>query len=246
MGQPTRPRRLTVPSGRVSLAALVLAAHVLTWQGVVDLTTLHGDAAPLARRWPVAAAVGRLEGTVTRPDRRATRTTERYQSSTGESRDVQDVPAIVYIVGPVPGARSQPLARLELAQRGEAFRPELVVVPVGATVSFPNGDPLFHNVFSYSRARRFDLGRYPRGESKTVVFDKPGYVKVLCEVHKWMRAGILVVDNPFHAVVQESGRFQIDDVPAGRYRVAVETFERRAQAEVQIPEGGTATVTFAP
>ena len=86
---------------------------------------------------------------------------------------------------------------------------------MGATVSFPNGDPLFHNVFSYSRAKRFDLGRYPKGESKTVVFDKPGYVKVLCEVHKWMRAGILVVENPYHAVVQESGRFQFDEVPAG-------------------------------
>ncbi|AMY07655.1 hypothetical protein LuPra_00829 [Luteitalea pratensis] len=183
---------------------------------------------------------------MTLPGRRATRTTDRYQSSTGESRDVQDVPAVVYIAGPVPGAPPRTSARPELAQRGEAFRPELVVVPVGATVSFPNGDPLFHNVFSYSRARRFDLGRYPKGETKTVVFDKPGYVKVLCEVHKWMRAGILVVENPFHAVVQESGRFQFDEVPAGRYRVVVETFDRRAQADVQIPEGGTATVTLAP
>ena len=180
------------------------------------------------------------------PERRGRRTTERYQSSSGESRDVQDVPAVVYIAGPVRGAAPRSPGRLELTQRGEAFRPELVVVPVGATVSFPNGDPLFHNVFSYSRARRFDLGRYPQGEAKTVVFDKPGYVKVLCEVHKWMRAGILVVENPYHAVLQESGRFRFDEVPAGRYRVIVETFDRRAQADVQVPEGGTATVTLAP
>ena len=193
-----------------------------------------------------SAAAGRLEGTVTLPDRRATRTSDRYQSATGENRDVQDVPAVVYILGRVPGAPASSSARLDLTQRGEAFRPELVVVPVGATVTFPNGDPLFHNVFSYSRAKRFDLGRYPKGESKTVVFDKPGYVKVLCEVHKWMRAGILVVENPYHAVVQESGRFRIDDIPPGRYRVVVETFDRRAQADVEIPEGGAATVTFTP
>ena len=131
-------------------------------------------------------------------------------------------------------------------QQGESFRPTLLVVPVGATVTFPNGDPQFHNVFSYSRAKRFDLGRYPRGESKAVTFDKPGYVKVLCEVHKWMRAGVLVVDNPYYAIVPESGRFRFDGVPAGRYRVVVETFDRRAQADVTIPEGGAANVTLTP
>jgi len=193
------------------------------------------------------AATGRIEGQVTLPDRRATRTGDRYQSSTGEARDIQDVPVVVYIAGPVPGA---PPARssgpLDLAQQGEAFRPTLLVVPVGTTVRFPNGDPLFHNVFSYSRPKRFDLGRYPRGESKTVAFDKPGYVKVLCEVHKWMRAGVLVVENPYYAIVPDTGRFRFDDVPAGRYRVVVETFERRAQADVTIPEGGAVTVTLTP
>lgn len=192
-------------------------------------------------------AVGRLEGQVTLPDRRATRTGDRYQSSTGESRDIQDVPAVAYIVGPIPGATTaRPSGPLELAQKGEAFRPPLLVVPVGAKVSFPNGDSLFHNVFSYSRARRFDLGRYPKGEAKTVVFDKPGYIKVLCEVHKWMRAGVLVVENPWYALVPESGRFQMDDLPAGRYRIVVETFDRRAQADVVIPDGGTATVALTP
>lgn len=184
---------------------------------------------------------------MTLPDRRATRTGERYQSSTGEARDIQDVPAVVYIAGPVAGAAAaRPSGPLDLTQQGEAFRPTVLVVPVGATVRFPNGDPLFHNVFSYSRPKRFDLGRYPRGESKTVTFDKPGYVKVLCEVHKWMRAGVLVVENPYYAIVNESGRFRFDDVPPGRYRVIAETFERRAQADVTIAEGGAANVTLTP
>jgi plastocyanin len=195
----------------------------------------------------IAAAAGSVEGQLTLPDRRATRTGERYQSSTGEARDIQDVPAVVYLAGPVAGAASaRPSAALDLTQQGEAFRPTLLVVPLGATVRFPNGDPLFHNVFSYSRSKRFDLGRYPRGESKTVTFDKPGYVKVLCEVHKWMRAGVLVVENPHYAILSESGRFRFDGVPAGRYRVVAETFERRAQADVTIPEGGAAHVTLAP
>lgn len=195
----------------------------------------------------VRVAAGRIEGMVTLPQRRAGRTSDRYVSSKGEARDVQDVPAVVYIAGPVPGApAARPSGPLDLTQRGEAFGPTLLVVPMGATVRFPNGDPLFHNVFSYSRPKRFDLGRYPRGEFKTVTFDKPGYVKVLCEVHKWMRAGILVVENPHYAVLTESGRFRFDDLPPARYRVVVETFDKRADAEVTVPEGGAADVTLSP
>ena len=173
MRQPTRLPR-TVRPWRASLAALALAACVSTALLAVKRTPVDAATSPRPAPTRGALAAGRLEGTVTLPNRRAMRTTERYQSSTGESREVQDVPPIVYIVGPVPGATPRSATRLELAQQGEAFRPQLVVVPVGATVSFPNGDPVFHNVFSYSRARRFDLGRYPKGESKTVVFEKPG------------------------------------------------------------------------
>jgi plastocyanin len=191
-----------------------------------------------------AAASGSLEGEVSLPNRAALRTAERYVSATGEPREVQDIPVVVYVEGPVPSAPpARSSAPLEVEQRGEAFRPPLLVVPVGARVTFPNADPLFHNVFSYSRSKRFDLGRYPQGESKTVVFDRPGYIKVMCEVHKWMRAGILVVENPYYAIVGPSGRFRIDDIPAGRYRVAVEHFERRSQIDVDIPEGRSAQIT---
>jgi plastocyanin len=187
------------------------------------------------------SGVGSIEGRLVLPATPGARTAERYVSSTGESRDVPRIPLVVYLEGAVPSAAAaRPSGPLELRQRGESFVPELLVVPVGARVGFPNGDPIFHNVFSYSRPKRFDLGRYRQGETKTVQFDRPGYVKVMCEVHKWMRAGILVVENPFYAIVPDSGRFRIDGIPAGRYRVAIEHFDRRPHSlEVVIREGAT-------
>ena len=175
------------------------------------------------------AASGTIEGTITmRSD--VVRTSDRYISGSGESRDVATVPVVVFIEGRVPSAGAvQPSGLLEIAQRDETFEPAVLVVPVGARVEFPNRDPLFHNVFSYSRAKRFDLGRYRQGESKAVVFDRPGYVKVLCEVHKWMRVGVVVIENPYYAVVSEQGRFRIDGVPAGRYQMTIEHFDRRPQ-----------------
>jgi hypothetical protein len=93
----------------------------------------------------------------------------------------------------------------------------VLVVPVGSTVEFPNLDDFFHNVFSYSSPKRFDLGRYPRGESKAVRFDEPGIVRIYCEVHESMRSAVIVTLNPYHAVVAEDGSFAIDNVPAGRH-----------------------------
>jgi hypothetical protein len=95
------------------------------------------------------------------------------------------------------------------------------VVGVGTTVSFPNADPFFHNVFSYSSAKRFDLGRYPRGESKQVVFEEAGIVDVFCEVHEFMRSAVVVVESPYHAIVGDDFRFVIGDVPPGEYTLVV-------------------------
>ena len=189
-----------------------------------------------------AIAVGAIEGTVTLPVRANAKTADRYFTDSGP-RDIQAVPVVVYLEGAIAsGAPARASGPTELIQRGEAFHPPLLVVPAGTHVRFPNHDPLFHNVFSYSRPKRFDLGRYRQGESKSVAFDRPGYIKVMCEVHKWMRAGILVVENGHYAIVFESGRFRMNGVPAGRYRMTVEHFDRRSTVDVEVPDGGLATV----
>jgi hypothetical protein len=82
-------------------------------------------------------------------------------------------------------------------------------------VQFPNDDPIYHNVFSLSRAKTFNLGRFPRGESKSVRVTKPGVVKVFCEIHSHMTATIMVFNHPWFAVVGEDGRFELANVPPG-------------------------------
>lgn len=104
-----------------------------------------------------------------------------------------------------------------LSQRNARFAPEFAVIEAGQTVEFPNDDDIAHNVFSFSDARRFDLGLYPRGASKSVRFDATGPVFLFCSVHEWMSAVIYVAPNRLHAVTDARGRFAIAPVPAGRY-----------------------------
>jgi plastocyanin len=106
-----------------------------------------------------------------------------------------------------------------VAQRDEQFAPHVLPVYRGATVDFPNADDVYHNVFSLSSAKSFDLGRYPNGASKSVVFDKSGTVQVFCHIHSDMSAIVLVLDNPFFAVPSDNGRYAIENVPPGEYTV---------------------------
>jgi len=147
----------------------------------------------------------------------------RYPSHGGPlQRTIDPLPTVVFIDGPVAGAPPWPKPfTTVIAQKGFRFSPSLLVVPRNTSVSFPNEDNEFHNVFSYSKAKRFDLGRYPKGESKSVTFDKPGIVKAYCEVHPWMRAAILVLDTPCYAIVSGDGSFSIEGIPAGRYGLVV-------------------------
>ena len=93
--------------------------------------------------------------------------------------------------------------------------------PSAARVEFPNSDRVYHNVFSLSKPRRFDLGRYPRGQSRSVVFDRPGVVRVFCEIHSHMSAFILVFAHRFFAVTDAEGRYRIEGVPPGSYTLAL-------------------------
>lgn len=165
------------------------------------------------------AAAGRVAGRVEMKPIPTRTAVSRYPSPGGPlQRTIDPIPTVVFIDGPVAGAPawSRPSAAV-IAQKDLRFSPSLLVVPRNTSVSFPNEDSEFHNVFSYSRAKRFDLGRYPKGESKRVIFDKPGIVKAYCEVHPWMRAAILVLESPCYAIVSRDGSFSIEGVPAGRY-----------------------------
>ncbi len=170
---------------------------------------------------PVAAQTGSIEGRVQLPSTAPRRTASRYPGAAPSTRTAQEIPAVAYIQGSVAGTSATRPASPTLAQSDTAFAPNVLIVPVNTTVQFPNRDPFFHNVFSYSSTERFDLGRYPRGESKSVTFDEPGVVKVYCEVHESMRAAVVVAQNPFNAVVNRDGTFRLTNVPAGRHTVVV-------------------------
>lgn len=156
-------------------------------------------------------------------------------------RDVPDTRrAVVYLESaPSPAFDEREPVRMAMDQRNETFYPHVLAVTVGAVVDFPNSDSTYHNVFSLSKAKRFDLGRYARGKSKAVMFDKPGVVRVFCDIHSHMSAFILVFAHRYFAVTDEDGSYHIDNVPPGQYTVvawneAMPTETGRAQ----VPEGG--------
>jgi plastocyanin len=123
--------------------------------------------------------------------------------------------AIVYFV-PEGGAKaaSAPV-EAEIVMRDRRFTPRAVAVPLGSSVRFPNADPIRHNVFSVSPTGRFDLGLYGTGRGKAQRFDQPGLVRVFCNVHRSMSAFVLVLDTPFHASPDASGRFTLAGLPDG-------------------------------
>lgn len=196
---------------------------------------LRAEAAP-------AGAQGTIRGIATVKVRPPRRTARRYPGAgPAPTRTLQALPAVVYVKGPAGGRT--PVDEPTMAQRDTAFHPGVLVVPRGTEIGFPNGDDFFHNVFSYSDAERFDLGRYPRGESKSVEFERPGEVRIYCEVHDFMRAVVVVTESGLHGVVGEDGTFSIEGVPAGTHTVVLWHADLgEAEAEVVVPEGGSVSV----
>ena len=116
-------------------------------------------------------------------------------------------------------------------QRNETFVPHLVAIRTGHQVAFPNSDETYHNVFSLSRERRFDLGRYPAGRSRSVQFDRPGIVRVFCDIHSHMSAYVLIFSHRFFTVTDDDGRYRLDNLPPGTYTVVAwhELFDAQSQ-----------------
>ncbi len=125
--------------------------------------------------------------------------------------------AVVWIEGAGHGPETP--SRSEMKQASKRFLPRVLVVPTGATVDFPNADPIYHNVFSVSGANRFDLGLYRSGAAKSKKFDDPGLVRVYCNIHPQMIGFVMVVDSAFSAVTGADGAFRFEGVPPGAYVV---------------------------
>lgn len=121
---------------------------------------------------------------------------------------------VVWIEGPATPGRNRPSAPV-LDQRNLEFAPRVLAVRVGTRVEMPNNDGVFHNVFSFKDAKRFDLGLYPVGTTRTVVFDQPGLSRIFCNIHPNMAAYVMVLDAAHFAVSDSLGRFTISGVPAG-------------------------------
>jgi plastocyanin len=118
---------------------------------------------------------------------------------------------------------------VEMVQKSKTFRPHVLAIPVGATVNFPNFDPIFHNAFSNFSGQPFDTGLYAPGTNRSVRFRRPGIVRVFCNIHPTMSAIIAVLNTPYFAVTGRNGEYEIPDVAPGDYRLRF--FHERAAAE---------------
>lgn len=123
------------------------------------------------------------------------------------------------VLEPVTGAVPKRPAAATIAQQGREFVPFVTIVQAGAAIEFPNRDPVKHHVYSFSRAKPFELKLYAGKPAKPLVFDKPGEVALGCNIHDWMEAYVLVVDTPYFAKTTANGRAIVDNVPTGRYRL---------------------------
>jgi plastocyanin len=189
-------------SGRLLFAAALLAAPL-------PLLTSQAPAAQAG-----VAVRGRVEIGIPITTRRPSAA---YPTRSVAAPALAPVSELRHVVVYLKNAPPRPVAPMhsEIQQRNETFVPRVVAVTVGSRVEFPNDDPIYHNVFSLSRARTFNLGRYPRGRTRAVQFDKPGIVKVFCDIHSHMSATVLVFDHPWFAVPAEDGRFELPAIPAG-------------------------------
>ncbi|MBA2541937.1 MAG: hypothetical protein H0V17_19990 [Deltaproteobacteria bacterium] len=136
------------------------------------------------------------------------------------------------------GAKRTPKQRV-IEQRDKSFAPRVMAVPVGSTISFPNYDTVFHNVFSVSKAKAFDLGLYKSGDTRELKVDKPGVIRIGCNIHASMSAYIIAVDSPHYTIVQPGGAFQFNTLKPGKYKAQVwlENAAGPLTAEITVKEG---------
>jgi plastocyanin len=171
---------------------------------------------------------------------------KRYQIITkGGVLSTQPPLAVVYLEGSFPQPVSLPTK--QVTQKDLTFIPSLLPVRVGTKVEFPNLDDTYHNIFSYSPAKRFDLGRYRTDERPipTQVFDKPGLVILRCDIHEHMRGLILVLNTPYFVMTDTNGHFRLEGLPAGHYTLKTWIDSRTTREKpVELKNGETFHVDF--
>jgi plastocyanin len=163
-------------------------------------------------------------------------------------REIPDLRrTVVYLeTAPAAALESREPGRARMDQRNETFLPHVLAIDAGTLVDFPNNDTTYHNVFSLSKANKFDLGRYAQGKSKTIRFDRPGVVRIFCDIHSHMSAFVLVFSHPYYAKAEVDGRYRIDNVPPGTYTVSAwhEGEARETKTVFVPPQGGDVDLDF--
>ncbi|HYR21396.1 MAG TPA: carboxypeptidase regulatory-like domain-containing protein [Chthoniobacterales bacterium] len=190
-----------------------------------------------------AAVEGRVELPKSHP---APLMAKRYEIVThGGVLSTEPPVAVVYLEGSFPKPSSLPTK--QIAQKNLMFVPSLLPVQVATKIEFPNLDDTYHSIFSYSPAKRFDLGRY-RTEERPIpsaIFDKPGLVTLRCDIHEHMRALVLVLDTPHFVISNPEGRYRLGGLPSGHYvlKAWVDSKTTREQP-LDLKNGQTAHVDF--
>ncbi|MCF7840581.1 MAG: hypothetical protein K9N22_07375, partial [Candidatus Marinimicrobia bacterium] len=143
----------------------------------------------------------------------------RYAKPSAPKLKPNEITEVVLFIPNQPAFHTTPMVpdTFVIEQRNMQLIPHMLVIPVGSVVSFPNRDDVFHNIFSLSPTKRFDLGRFPEGESRQVMFDKPGVVKIFCDIHAEMNAIVYVTDTPVYTRPDGAGNFEVSGIPPGKY-----------------------------
>jgi plastocyanin len=208
---------------------------------------LHIVPCALAMLGGFVSAEVTIEGRVELPKARgAPLVTKRYEIITKGGVVSTDPPtAVVYLEGSFAGPQALPTA--QMAQKDLGFVTPLLPVFVGTKVEFPNLDDTYHNIFSYSEAKRFDLGRY-RPDERPIpweVFDKPGAVTLHCDIHEHMRGLILVLATPYFTQSDTAGHYRLAGLPAGRYTLkAWVSSKTTMERSVELKNGAMLHVDF--
>jgi plastocyanin len=173
--------------------------------------------------------------------------TARYQNTIQGEVGRPDAPvAVVYLEGDFPIHATTNGASVQMQQKHYQFAPGILPIQKGTSVDFPNLDDAYHNVFSYSKAKRFDLGRYRKDEKPAaILFDKPGVIKLYCEIHEHMRGTILVLDTPYFVKTDATGKYRLAHLPTGNYTLKAWVDEKTGYTRaVDLKDGETLKVDF--